>query len=71
MVLLKIFENISKNVNDSFEKGRGRLFHNHEFLLPEGALCQVWLKWSSGSEEDVDNVKSLRRRIDRQTTDKM
>ena len=34
---------------------------------PKDALCQVWLNWPTGSEERVENVKSLQ--TDRQTTD--
>ena len=41
------------------EKGRAHL-NKLEFPSPKDALCQVWLKFPSGSGEEDKNVKSLR-----------
>ena len=38
--------------------GRGPSFEHTLYPLPMDSLCQVWLKWYSGSGEDK-NVKSL------------
>jgi hypothetical protein len=50
--------------------GKGVVLHlyNSESPLPNDALCQVWLNWPSGSEEEVENVKLMfNRQTDRQT----
>ena len=38
--------------------------------IPKNALCQFGWNWSSGSWEEDENVKSLRQRRRRRTSDK-
>jgi hypothetical protein len=65
LVLKKIFKNCQCILLFPYylllEKGYPLLLKEIESLSPKDDLCQVWLNYSSGSGEEVENVKVFRR----------